>query len=88
LDTHRLEAAKRLGLRPTIVIVADDTADPETIIPDVYAKRSQTVRELRATFVDYLADVIPRVQDHPKRRLDELLPGSWARAHAHANAAA
>jgi transposase len=28
----------------------------------------------------YLADVIPRVQDHPKRRLDELLPRPWARA--------
>jgi transposase len=27
----------------------------------------------------YLADVILRVQDHPKRRLDELLPGPWAR---------
>jgi transposase len=26
----------------------------------------------------YLADVIPRVQDHPKCRLDELLPGPWA----------
>ena len=34
----------------------------------------------------YLADVIPRVQDHPKRRLDELLPGPWARAQAHARA--
>ena len=32
----------------------------------------------------YLADVIPRVQDHPKRRLDELLPGPWARAHTNA----
>ena len=30
----------------------------------------------------YLADVIPRVQDHPKRRLDELLPGPWARAQS------
>ena len=30
----------------------------------------------------YLADVIPRVPDHPKRRLDELLPGPWARAQA------
>ena len=30
----------------------------------------------------YLADVIPRVQDHPKRRLDELLPGNWSRAQA------
>jgi transposase len=29
----------------------------------------------------YLADVIPRVQDHPKRRLDELLPGPWLHAH-------
>jgi hypothetical protein len=28
----------------------------------------------------YLADVIPRVQDHPKRRPDELLPGPWSRA--------
>jgi transposase len=32
----------------------------------------------------YLADVIPRVQDHPMRRLDELLPGPWARAQASA----
>jgi len=32
----------------------------------------------------YLADVIPRVQDHPKRRLDELLPGPWSRARASA----
>jgi transposase len=29
-----------------------------------------------------LADVIPRVQDHPKRRLDELLPGPWSRTRA------
>jgi transposase len=32
----------------------------------------------------YLADVIPRVQDHPKRRLDDLLPGPWSRARADA----
>ncbi len=32
----------------------------------------------------YLADVIPRVQDHPKRRPDELLPGHWARARTDA----
>ena len=32
----------------------------------------------------YLADVIPRVQDHPWRRLDDLLPGQWARAQASA----
>jgi transposase len=28
----------------------------------------------------YLADVIPRVQDHPADRLDELLPGAWVTA--------
>lgn len=27
---------------------------------------------------EYLVDVLPRVQDHPARRLDELLPGAWA----------
>src|ERR1041385_1319555 len=32
----------------------------------------------------YLDDVIPRVQDHPKRRLDELLPGPWSRARGDA----
>ena len=32
----------------------------------------------------YLADVIPRMQDHAKRRLDELLPGPWARTRAEA----
>lgn len=30
----------------------------------------------------YLADVIPRVQDHPAQRLAELLPGAWAQARA------
>jgi transposase len=30
----------------------------------------------------YLADVIPRVQDHPAKRLDDLLPGPWAAAQA------
>ena len=28
----------------------------------------------------YLADVIPRVQDHPRDRIDELLPRAWAAA--------
>jgi hypothetical protein len=27
-----------------------------------------------------LADVLARVQDHPARKLDELLPGAWAAA--------
>jgi transposase len=30
----------------------------------------------------YLADVLPRVSDHPNSRIDELLPGAWAAAHA------
>ena len=29
---------------------------------------------------EYLVDVLPRVQDHPASRLDELLPGAWAAA--------
>lgn len=31
---------------------------------------------------DYLADVLTRVQDHPMRAIDELLPGAWAAAAA------
>lgn len=27
---------------------------------------------------EYLVDVLPRVQDHPAARLDDLLPGAWA----------
>ena len=34
--THRLEAAKRLNLWPTIVVVADDTTDGGVVITDVY----------------------------------------------------
>ena len=30
---------------------------------------------------DYLTDVLGRVQDHPAKALDELLPGAWAAAH-------
>ena len=26
---------------------------------------------------EYLADVLARVQDHPIRAIDELLPGAW-----------
>jgi transposase len=29
---------------------------------------------------DYLVDVLARVQDHPARAIDELLPGAWAAA--------
>lgn len=27
---------------------------------------------------DYLADVLARVQDHPAKAIDGLLPGAWA----------
>lgn len=30
----------------------------------------------------YLADVLARVGDHPQSRLDDLLPGAWAKAQA------
>jgi transposase len=29
---------------------------------------------------EYLADVLARVQDHPARAIDELLPGAWLSA--------
>jgi transposase len=29
----------------------------------------------------WLADVLARLQDHPARRIDELLPGNWKREH-------
>ena len=31
---------------------------------------------------EYLADVLPRVADHPNSRIDELLPGAWVAAQA------
>jgi transposase len=31
---------------------------------------------------EYLADVLARVQDHPARDIDALLPGAWAAARA------
>ena len=42
------------------------------------AVERKVVCEARGIPFAYLADVIPRVQEHPKRRLDELLPGPWA----------
>jgi transposase len=33
---------------------------------------------------DYLADILPRVQDHAANAIDELLPGAWAAARAEA----
>jgi transposase len=31
---------------------------------------------------EYLADVLPRIADHPNARIDELLPSAWAAAQA------
>jgi transposase len=31
---------------------------------------------------EYLADVLARIQDHPARDIDALLPGAWAAARA------
>ncbi len=48
--------------------------------PSARARLYTLVATCEARGIDpfaYLADVIPRVQDHPKRRLDELLPGPW-----------
>jgi hypothetical protein len=33
---------------------------------------------------EYLADVLARVQDHPKNAIDDLLPGAWADGRDHA----
>jgi len=33
---------------------------------------------------EYLADVLPRVQDQPSNAVDELLPGPWAAGRDHA----
>lgn len=30
----------------------------------------------------YLADILPRISDHPNSRIDELLPGAWQAAQA------
>lgn len=35
----------------------------------------------------YLTDVLTRIQDHPKDRLEDLLPWNWAPANARCEAA-
>lgn len=57
--THRLAAAKKLRRRPTVVIVADDTTDAGVVVPVEYAKGTQTVSDLRATYVDGHNEIAP-----------------------------
>jgi len=35
----------------------------------------------------WLADILARLQDHPAKRIDELLPWNWKRDHAEKAAA-
>jgi IS66 C-terminal element len=42
--------------------------------------RLATCEARRINPFEYLADFLARVQDHPARRIDELLPGAWAAA--------
>ena len=57
------------------------TQSPLALLP---VQGLRTARPAASTRLHSLADVIPRVQDHPKRRLDELLPGPWSRTRAEA----
>ncbi len=57
--THRLEAARRLNLQPIIVVVADETTAPTIVVRDVYNSRSQTVGQLRATFIECRNEIVP-----------------------------
>ena len=57
--THRLEAAKRLGLHPTIVEIADDATDNSVVIHNVYDNRSPTVGQLRDTHIHTATHIRP-----------------------------
>jgi transposase len=61
------------------VISCRSVRDPGANIAGLYTLVA-TCEARGITPFAYLADVIPRVQDHPKRRLDETLPGPWSRA--------
>jgi len=49
---------------------------------------TETCRRLGVDPLEYLSDVLPRIMDHPARRIDELLPGPWLAAKQAAAATA
>ncbi|MGE0550199.1 MAG: transposase domain-containing protein [Kofleriaceae bacterium] len=60
---------------------SSETSTHERVLPGLY-RLVATCKAQGINPIAYLTDIIPRVQDHPKRRLDELLPGPWSRARA------
>jgi len=81
LDNNASERSlRRVALgRKNYLFVGDVTAGEN--IAGIYTLIA-TCEARRINPFAYLADVIARVQDHPAQRLDELLPGAWAQAHA------
>lgn len=76
LDNNRSEAALRVValLRKNSLFVGEEEhgenlADLLTILATCAANDVNPLQ--------YLTDILPRVQDHPNRRLDELLPQNW-----------
>lgn len=76
LDNNRSESALRVValLRKNALFVGEEEhgenlADLLTILATCAANGVNPLQ--------YLTDILPRVQDHPNRRLDELLPQNW-----------
>lgn len=76
LDNNRSEAALRVValLRKNSLFVGEEEhgenlADLLTILATCAANNVNPLQ--------YLTDILPRIQDHPDRRLDELLPQNW-----------
>jgi hypothetical protein len=51
-----------------------------TIARGPLTREASISERLRINPFEYLVDVLARVQDHPARAIDELLPGAWAAA--------
>ncbi len=79
LDNNGSERAlRRVALgRKNYLFVHD--ADTGASIAGLYSLVA-TCEARQINPFDYLADVLARVQDHPKSAVDELLPGAWAAA--------
>ena len=81
LDNNASERAlRRVALgRKNFLFVGD--ADSGANIAGLYSLAA-TCEARSINPLDYFTDVITRIGDHPARRLDELLPASWAAAQA------